>query len=90
MCSVSNEICTGNGKRCGDNIIDEQWLETCDDGNNNNGDGCSSTCTKEIGGYCGDSLVQSENLEECDDGNRENGDGCDATCLVELKEGEAK
>ncbi len=31
--------------RCGDRVIDAG--EACDDGNNNNGDGCSATCTFE-------------------------------------------
>jgi cysteine-rich repeat protein len=61
---------------CGDGIIDED--EECDDGNNDNNDGCSSTCRIE---ECGDGIVQ--NGEECDDGNLVDGDGCDSTCQIE-------
>jgi len=54
--------------RCSDHIVDS--TEQCDDGNNNNGDGCSATCTEEsgTGGRCGDNVRQSDLGEECDDG----------------------
>jgi cysteine-rich repeat protein len=35
---------------CGDGLI--EWDEWCDDGNNWNGDGCSSWCTTEPGWVC--------------------------------------
>jgi len=35
---------------CGDNILNN--IETCDDGNTMDGDGCSSTCTLEAGYTC--------------------------------------
>jgi cysteine-rich repeat protein len=53
-------------------------MEECDDGNTMDGDGCSSTCTKE---YCGNGEV--EGMEECDDGNTMDGDGCSSTCTLE-------
>lgn len=31
-------------RRCGDSVVDGSFGETCDDGNNTDGDGCSSTC----------------------------------------------
>jgi cysteine-rich repeat protein len=34
-------------RRCGDGIHDNNFGEQCDDGNNVNGDGCSSTCQLE-------------------------------------------
>eukprot|EP01127_Copromyxa_protea_P024450 TRINITY_DN962_c0_g2_i5.p1 TRINITY_DN962_c0_g2~~TRINITY_DN962_c0_g2_i5.p1 ORF type:complete len:3441 (+),score=511.54 TRINITY_DN962_c0_g2_i5:5-10327(+) len=45
---------------CGDNLITATFedhadgiiSETCDDGNTNDGDGCSSTCQTEFGYYC--------------------------------------
>ncbi|MBI2463921.1 hypothetical protein HYV57_03110 [Candidatus Peregrinibacteria bacterium] len=56
--------------------------EECDDGNNNNGDGCSSTCANEGGGpRCGDKNIDTG--EQCDDGNNNNGDGCSSTCANE-------
>ena len=36
---------------CGDEILDS--VEGCDDGNNDNGDGCSATCRIESGSACG-------------------------------------
>ncbi|KAK9318955.1 hypothetical protein V1517DRAFT_342179 [Lipomyces orientalis] len=33
---------------CGDGIVQPRLGEQCDDGNNVNGDGCSSNCTIEI------------------------------------------
>lgn len=75
---------------CGDGIID--GLETCDDGNDTPGDGCSASCMLEAGwdcsgeptvctSVCGDGLVVG--TEGCDDGGTTPGDGCDATCGVE-------
>ena len=65
------------GPYCGDGIV--QDTEECDDGNNDDGDGCSANCTIEP--YCGDGVVDTG--EECDDGNNVDGDGCSATCTVE-------
>ena len=65
--------------------------EQCDDGNTNNGDGCSSTCTTEFGftctgtqpsscsTSCGDGKKAS--TEACDDGNATANDGC-TNCAV--------
>ncbi len=65
---------------CSNNIVEEP--EQCDDGNLVDGDGCSSSCTLEIGsGVCGNNIV--EVGEQCDDGNTTGGDGCDAFCQVE-------
>lgn len=70
---------------CGDGIVAS--TETCDDGNTNNGDGCSSTCMVEAGFTCslgpsscspiiGDGLIRG--YEQCDDGNTNliTPDGC--------------
>lgn len=76
--------------QCGDGVV--EGAESCDDGNNDVGDGCSSDCLIEAGyeclpgspsvcgvlSTCGDSLV--EGLEACDDGNTVGGDGCSADC----------
>ncbi|TMQ70527.1 MAG: DUF4215 domain-containing protein [Candidatus Eisenbacteria bacterium] len=53
--------------------------EACDDGNSNNGDGCTNLC--HVKPFCGDGIVQPP--EECDDGNMADGDGCSAVCAVE-------
>jgi cysteine-rich repeat protein len=61
---------------CGNGTLDP--AEECDDGNNEDGDGCDAACNLEV---CGDAVVQGG--EACDDGNTEAGDGCSATCEVE-------
>ncbi|MBU0470500.1 MAG: DUF4215 domain-containing protein [Nanoarchaeota archaeon] len=43
--------CNWNGL-CGDLKVEEIYGETCDDGNTDNGDGCSSTCKIEWGWNC--------------------------------------
>ncbi|HVK69695.1 MAG TPA: FG-GAP-like repeat-containing protein, partial [Polyangium sp.] len=65
---------------CGDGELSED--EICDDGNTEDGDGCSADCVPEQGGEnCGNGVV--DPLEHCDDGNEANGDGCSATCDLE-------
>ena len=67
---------------CGNGIIESS--EQCDDNNNVNGDGCSSTCIiEEPEEVCGDGIIQSP--EECDDGNTVNGDGCNSVCVTEVE-----
>lgn len=62
---------------CGDGRLNAG--ETCDDGNGDDGDGCSAKCGLEAN--CGDGRV--EPPEVCDDGNTEPGDGCSGSCEVE-------
>lgn len=62
--------------RCGDSILDPG--ESCDDGNNTNGDGCSATCRWES--RCGDGRLDPSMGEVCDDGNNRSGDGCRSDC----------
>ena len=50
--SVCDLVPDPNAPRCGDRNIDEG--EECDDGNTNDGDGCSSTCQVEDGFTCVD------------------------------------
>jgi cysteine-rich repeat protein len=61
---------------CGDGVVETP--EVCDDGNTDDGDGCSSLCELE---GCGDGVVTAP--EQCDDGNLINGDACDDTCQLE-------
>src|SRR5690606_3803407 len=75
----------------GDGLVEA--TEQCDDGNDDDGDGCSSDCTLEPGWLCphpglpcqaercGDGIVAG--IEACDDGNDDDGDGCDSTCQLE-------
>ena len=53
-------------------------VEACDDGNDDETDGCLSTC--EVAS-CGDGYVQ-DWVEACDDGNDDETDGCLSTCEV--------
>jgi fibro-slime domain-containing protein len=80
----------GGSPVCGNSLIDAN--ETCDDGNNQGGDGCSSTCTVEPGykcaalgaacvaAACGDGIVAG--TEDCDDGNTTENDGCSSICRL--------
>ena len=80
---------------CGD--LHAQGFEQCEDGNTEDGDGCSSSCQFEPGFICGQTL-ESElytcrpivcgnglrgSYEYCDDGNTEDGDGCSSSCEFE-------
>ena len=77
------------GGNCGDSI--QQASEQCDDGNKNNGDGCSRICQIE-GNWvcpepgkpckdvspCGSGVLTTNKV--CDDGNNKSGDGCSSDC----------
>ncbi|MGB8330968.1 MAG: DUF4215 domain-containing protein, partial [Polyangiales bacterium] len=75
---------------CGDSRIDAP--ETCDDGNDDDGDGCSSTCQRQPGWICplagiacgaeecGDGIVAG--FEQCDDGGAVS-PGCSDECQLE-------
>ncbi|MFC1686010.1 MopE-related protein [Nanoarchaeota archaeon] len=50
-CQYCNSLCkteTVTAARCGDGIIQAEYLEQCDDGNTNNGDTCSNTCESQL------------------------------------------
>ena len=78
-CGTCNNDCSGAGEEpvCGDSRVCAE-LETCDDGNMVEGDGCDSTC--QVSG-CGSGVVTEG--EVCDDGNREPFDSCSADCARE-------
>jgi cysteine-rich repeat protein len=63
---------------CGNGAL--ELGEECDDGNGEDGDGCSAHCLIES---CGDGIVNNAPNEECDDGNNSDGDGCSADCQLE-------
>lgn len=79
----------GGEPSCGNGVV--QPPEDCDDGNNDDFDGCTALCQVEYGydcegspslcGSCGNGSRQG--AEECDDGNLAEGDGCSAGCKVE-------
>ena len=75
------------GSICGNGVIEDG--EECDDGNERNGDGCSTRCTEEetlpkpvTTLTCGNGVI--EDGEECDDGNWVDCDGCSSECKFEL------
>jgi cysteine-rich repeat protein len=65
----------GDACDCGDGNVVQG--EVCDDGNENDCDGCRGDCSATETG-CGDTFVCSP--ETCDDGDLESGDGCDSNC----------
>ncbi|MDF2379574.1 MAG: myxococcus cysteine-rich repeat containing protein [Candidatus Gracilibacteria bacterium] len=84
-CALQAAVATpppgGGGRprfRCGNSIL--ELTEQCDDGNRDDGDGCSFYCRLE---YCGDGIVQSGIGEQCDDANSNDGDGCSSQCVIE-------
>src|SRR5690606_40622437 len=62
--------------RCGDGFVQE-GEEECDDGNDDDGDECLSSCRKPVGG---DGVR--EGNEECDDGNTNPNDNCTTDCKL--------
>ncbi len=76
---------------CDDGLV--RGLQACDDGNDDDGDGCSSTCAIEAGFTCDDNEPSEcvrncgngarDEGESCDDSGSVSSDGCDATCAVE-------
>jgi cysteine-rich repeat protein len=88
---IPNNYITFHGAMLNADLIEEQ----CDDGNTQDGDGCSATCKVEIAAtdtpppvvaqtpVCGNG--RTELGEVCDDGNTLSGDTCSHDCLrVEL------
>ncbi|CAI2381489.1 unnamed protein product [Moneuplotes crassus] len=88
-------VCTDD---CGDGKVMDPASGYCDDGDNDDNDGCSSTCAVEPGWICttgdsttasscsdncGDSKVMNPQSGYCDDGSYGDGDGCNSTCEVE-------
>ncbi len=80
--------------RCGDGTVDAADGEACDDGGDEDGDGCDRRCAVEPGfvcggapsvcqRHCGDGVIEPARGEQCDDGNGVAGDGCNAGCAVE-------
>ncbi len=61
---------------CGNGHVD--FHEQCDDGNDDNTDGCNVLCEFPV---CGNGVL--EKNEECDDGDTEDGNGCNHRCDFE-------
>jgi cysteine-rich repeat protein len=72
--------CVGTSPTCGDRVVDMAAGETCDDGNLDDTDLCSSSCNDTT---CGDGVLQTVRGEVCDDGasNSDTTPGaCRTTC----------
>ncbi|MFH2005595.1 MAG: DUF4215 domain-containing protein [bacterium] len=89
-CTSECELDISDCRTCGDAQV--HGAEGCDDGNVDDGDGCSAACEVESGWECSGvpSLCtptcgngQIGAAEECDDGNQADGDGCGADCRIE-------
>ena len=75
---------------CGNGLLNPV-TEQCDDGGTAGGNGCSSTCTIELGYTCSGTHNQTcvttctdgikAAIENCDDGNLIDTDGCSNSCL---------
>ena len=83
--STDNDDTFNRSGGCGNGVVEH--TEECDDGNNINGDGCSSRCEREqvlvaAASVCGNGVLEIN--EECDDRNRRDNDGCSSTCLLEV------
>ena len=63
---------------CGDGRRDRDEGEVCDDGNTDDGDGCSADCRSDES--CGNGFLDTAVGEQCDDGNTDDGDGCRGDC----------
>ncbi len=76
-------LCENNfcALQCGNDELQPQLGEQCDDGNLANGDGCSDLCLLDNPELCPNNVVDPG--EECDDNNTAPGDGCGPTCQEE-------
>lgn len=84
--ACADGICVAGGcvaARCGDGVLTAP--EQCDDGNEDDGDVCTTACAV---ARCGDGSVQA-GVESCDDGNTASGDGCRADCAKVERCGDA-
>ncbi len=92
LCSSSCALASGT---CGNGRIDPR--ESCDDGDTEDGDGCSSACVLEATTVpsCGDGIVEigeqcdppssaSADFGEAGDGNTDDNDGCSSSCRLEF------
>ncbi len=71
-CTFDTLACVPEG--CGNGVVDPG--EECDDGNQDNTDGCLVSCRI---ARCGDGFVHA-GVEECDDGNTSDHDACLTDC----------
>ena len=79
-CTPADQRCVADTEDCGNSHVDPG--EVCDDGNQQDGDGCARDCRSIE--TCGNGVIDSQaaSPETCDDGasNGTFGDPCSATC----------
>jgi len=63
---------------CGDNLLDDDLGEECDDGDVDDTDDCKADCTLN---FCGDGVVHL-GVEDCDDANDDDDDKCTSDCIA--------
>ena len=75
--SCDDGLCGGVGHEsvCGNSLLEAS--EECDDGNVDDGDGCTPACTLSV---CGDGFLAPG--EACDDGNTDDDDLCTSSCQL--------
>ena len=74
--STAESSSTGEDAVCGDGQVDIG--ESCDDGDDDDTDECTSLCLFAV---CGDGLVQA-GVDACDDANAVNNDPCSNKCVL--------
>ncbi|MBL8946844.1 MAG: hypothetical protein JNK45_26980 [Myxococcales bacterium] len=74
--SATTGTASGPPVTCGDGVVDPG--EGCDDGDDDDGDECPSSCQAAV---CGDGFVYA-GVEQCDDGNVDNADACVGSCVA--------
>lgn len=74
----------GDMKICGDQVVDVDIGETCDDGNIQDGDGCNANCQWEIGALCGNGVLDIDS-EECDSAILPGSEGYQGLCSPACK-----
>jgi cysteine-rich repeat protein len=72
----STDVPALGSANCGNGMLDAG--EQCDDGDQDDCDGCDSNCTNSS--VCGNGIQCAP--EQCDDGNGMSGDGCEADCTL--------
>ncbi|MFN2377668.1 MAG: DUF4215 domain-containing protein [Candidatus Binatia bacterium] len=78
--AFDNPGALGSCPDCGNTAIDSG--ESCDDGNEVSGDGCTALCIDE---FCGDGTINDNGAEACDDGNG-NSDVTPDACRLDCTE----
>jgi cysteine-rich repeat protein len=82
VCGSTCTTIAGATSYCGDEVIDADDGEECDDGDDDPLDGCDA-CTVIATPDCGDEVIDETVGENCDDGDTETFDGCNAACQQE-------